>query len=223
MILVVIIISIIEALSGIFLLIFLSKRGSSSSRDPSKEIEKQLELLKNERAHIDALCATLTPRQVYQEKEAEMLQAQDTLKVEKGRVTITYAELETVEGRLRELHEIERELAASSLETQEELKILQARENELKAKAESLHSQIQASNQQIEMFASELETNEALQEEIARIQVELQQTQSQVTMLRQEIESGNRLYFALKRQYDALDIEYAQLYEKYALQIEGNQ
>jgi hypothetical protein len=31
-----------------------------------------------------------------------------------------------------------------------------------------------------------------------------------------QIEAGNEQYFILKQVYDALDIEYAQLYEKFA-------
>jgi hypothetical protein len=33
-----------------------------------------------------------------------------------------------------------------------------------------------------------------------------------------EIQKGNDQYFILKKRYDALDIEYAQLYEKFAEQ-----
>ena len=51
----------------------------------------------------------------------------ESLKTERGRITITQAELETVEGRLRELEEIDRELEASGLETKEEIIIIRER------------------------------------------------------------------------------------------------
>lgn len=147
---------------------------------------------------------------------AELLRLQEALKTERGRITITQAELETVEGRLRELEEIERELEASGIETKEELKILQKKEQELRSKNEALSAQIANSMAELDKIVTEIEMTVQMQEQVAGMKAELIQTESKIGDLLLQIEQGNEQYFAMKQRYDALDIEYAQLYEKFS-------
>jgi chromosome segregation ATPase len=149
-------------------------------------------------------------------KGREMRTLREALKTERGRITITQAELETVEGRLRELEEISRELEASGLETKEELNILKKKEKELTNKNDALKAQIATSMEQIDQLLSRLEMNASMLEQVETTKAQLIQSQEKIDTLMMGIEQGNEQYFILKKRYDALDIEYAQLFEKFS-------
>ena len=134
----------------------------------------------------------------------------------RGRITITQAELETVEGRLRELEEIERELEASGIETKEEINILEKKQADLASKNQTLQGKISESTQKLEAILGEMEFTAQQQEQIDAMKSQLLQTQEKIDTLLVQCEEGNQQYFILKQRYDALDIEYAQLYEKFA-------
>jgi chromosome segregation ATPase len=144
--------------------------------------------------------------------------ARESLKAERGRVTITQAELETIEVRLRELDEISRELEASMTETKEEIKILQRKEGELSNKNAQLKTQIAESVSKIDAIMSEIEMSSQMQEHITGMKAEVVKAEEQIETLFTQITAGNEQYFILKKRYDALDIEYAQLYEKFSEQ-----
>jgi chromosome segregation ATPase len=144
--------------------------------------------------------------------------ARESLKAERGRVTITQAELETIEVRLRELDEIARELEASMTETKEELKILQRKEGELSTRNQQLKAQIAESVSKMDAIMSDIEMSAQMQEHITRMKGEIVKAEEQIETLLAQITAGNEQYFILKKRYDALDIEYAQLYEKFAEQ-----
>lgn len=181
---------------------------------------KDLNRFKDERNELDqklrGLYGALVDLAEARSKVKEAKSFEDALKAERGRVTITQAELETVETRLRELEEIERELEASSIETNEELKVLKARQEELSKKNGSLKSQLDVTTQQMEMIISEIQLTAAQQEALNQIKTELVLTQQRIDLLMLQIEQGNEQYFILKHRFDALDIEYAQLYEKFS-------
>jgi chromosome segregation ATPase len=159
----------------------------------------------------------LDPSQIKDQAKAYLI-ARESLKAERGRVTITQAELETIEVRLRELDEIARELDASMTETKEEMKILKRKEGELASKNESLRGQISDSTTKMDAIISEIELSAQMQEQVVSLKAELAQAEVQIENLMGEIQKGNDQYFILKKRYDALDIEYAQLYEKFAEQ-----
>jgi chromosome segregation ATPase len=141
--------------------------------------------------------------------------ARESLKAERGRFIITQAELESVELRLRELDEVNRELEASTLETKEELKILQKREGDLKTKNEELRVQIADSTTKLEALMSEIEMSVQMQEHVKVMRADLLKSEQQVETLMNEIQKGNEQYYISKRRYDALDVEYAQLYQQF--------
>lgn len=146
---------------------------------------------------------------------SEVNVARESLKAERGRVIITQAELESVEVRLRELDEVNRELEASTLETKEEIKIFQKREVDLKTKNEELRVQIADSTTKLEVLMSEIEMSVQMQEQVKFMRADLLKSEQQVETLMNEIQKGNEQYFISKRRYDALDVEYAQLYQQY--------
>jgi|APGre2960657423_1045063.scaffolds.fasta_scaffold124868_1 chromosome segregation ATPase len=141
--------------------------------------------------------------------------ARESLKAERGRVTIAQAELDMIEVRLRELEEITRELEASTTETKEELKILQRKEEDLKSKNDHLRIQIAETTSKMETIMSEIEMSAQMQEQVLKLRGDLLQSEEQGQTLLNEIQRGNEQYFILKRRYDALDVEYAQLYQQF--------
>lgn len=152
-------------------------------------------------------------------KEVKLLQ--ESLKAERGRITITQAEIETVEGRLRELEEIERELEASNLETNREYEILKKKEEELRGKNEALKTQAGLAIPPLEAVVAAIPADEEQKTQILQMRTELTESSTTIDTLLAEIHEGNDQYKVLKTRYDALDIEYAQLYEKFTVAEEG--
>jgi len=167
-------------------------------------------------AKVQELFGRMVPMEEVREKGRALKLLQESLKTERGRITITQAELETVENRLRELEEISRELEASGVETKEELNILKKKEKELTTKNENLKQQIAASMAQIDEMLTQLQLNAELAAQVEAMKADLLATQEKIDTLLLEIEQGNEQYFVLKKRYDALDIEYAQLFEKFS-------
>ena len=193
--------------------------GSKSARVTQTNLtrlQQEFDLKKEAYGQLAKAQDQLLPFDVLHEKVIALKTMRDLLRVEKGRVTITQAELETVEGRLRELEEIERELNASALETKEELKILERKEKELVIKNDHLKSQLANSMGQFDKMLGDLPASEETKTQVEEMKVQLGESEKQIDTLMETIGSTNEQYFALKKRYDALDIEYAQLYEKFA-------
>ena len=193
------------------------RRGTGGA---SAKFRDELQQRRELKEQIEALYGQMTELDALRQQGRALLTFRESLKTERGRITITQAELETVEARLRELEEIERELQASGTDTQEEIKILEKKRNDLAGRNDNLKKQISASLAQMEAALGEIELSAQMQEQIAAIKTEVVQTQQRIDALLIEIEQGNEQYFLLKKRYDALDIEYAQLYEKFA-SVEG--
>jgi chromosome segregation ATPase len=193
----------------------LAKRGVGVDKNATileRERDTRTKLLEDIKAAYEKLVPVVAIRTALRELATQ----QENLRAEKGRITITQAELETVDTRLRELEEVERELEASGLETKEEINILKKKENELIAKNKALKDQIDASIQVMDTVMSEIEFSQEVQEKVTACKTELLQVEQNIATLILQIEQGNEQYFVLKRRYDALDIEYAQLFEKFS-------
>jgi len=165
---------------------------------------------------VKLLAAEMADGSELQAKVQELRLAKESLKTERGRITITQAERETVEGRLRELDEIERELEASGVETKEELTILQKKQKELGGKNDALKTQINSSVSQMDEILSQIGLTVQQTEQVQAMKSQIVQTEQKIDTLLLQIEQGSDQYFILKRRYDALDIEYAQLFEKFS-------
>lgn len=209
-------IAVIEALLALGAMYFIVARQAQSVTGALDDVVAAVKEREDLRDRVRGLLEAMVDPKEIGRKVKEFRTMRETLKTERGRVTITQAELETVEGRLRELEEIERELEACGVETKEELNILEKKEKELSAKNDALKSQISASSQQIDQLLSELQFSAEAQERVQAMKIELLQTQEKIDTLLFEIEQGNDQYFILKKRYDALDIEYAQLFEKFS-------
>ena len=195
---------------------FVISQRSSAARSSLKEVEGEVDKRAALKQEVEDIFADLVQLSNLKAVVEEIHSVQESLKAERGRIMITQAELETVEARLRELEEIEREFEASGLETKQELEILKKKQQELGSKNVTLKQKISDSTQQFNQLLTEIELNAQQQEQVQQMQNELIRTQEKIDALLLEIEQGNDQYFNLKRRYDALDIEYAQLYEKFS-------
>lgn len=213
---IVIIVGVVEAVALIFVLLKVIGVSESSGKRLDEEFAGRRSQYDEVKSKVNASLAELRPFEELAKLIAAAKIATDSLKADRGRVTITQAELETVETRLRELEEIERELEASNIETEEEVKILSKKEGDLTAKNAALKEQIRASSERIHALLDELKDNAVLQEQVQNMKTNLILCEQKAEEMVMQIELGNEQYFELKRRYDALDIEYAQLYEKFS-------
>jgi chromosome segregation ATPase len=213
---IVLVVGLIEAGVICFLLLKFVFASQGSSKETTAAIEQIRSNMAESSQKVESLFSELRPfAELHKLVNAAKI-ASDVLRADKGRVTITQAELETVETRLKELEEIERELEASGIETEEEVKILTKKEQELASRNNVLKEQIKASQQQMDTLLDELKDNAVAQEQIMGMRTALVNTELKSEEVVMQIELGNDAYFELKRRYDALDIEYAQLYEKFS-------
>jgi chromosome segregation ATPase len=197
-------------------IVFLRARAANAGRE--RVYANVLEEVEQKRAlwdQVQKLSSELADPKELAERIRNFAVARESLKAERGRVTIAQAELDMIEVRLRELEEIHRELEASTTETKEELRILQRKEDELKAKNDNLRVQIAETNSKMEVLLSEIEVSAQMQEQVVNLKAELLRSEEQVQTLLNEIQKGNEQYLILKRRYDALDVEYAQLYQQF--------
>ena len=215
MIFVYLIIALVEAVGLSAAVYFVLVRMKGGSGDVTGKLVAETEERRRLVDQMSACIEQLAPIQDVRAVVGQIFVVQEALRAERGRTTISQAELETVEGRLRELEEIERELEASGIETQEEFKILQKKEGELKAKNQALQAQISDSFSKLEALMGEVEFSAQAQEHMANIKSELLRTEQQIETILVQMEESNEQYFTMKKRYDALDIEYAQLYERF--------
>ncbi len=202
------------AVGGLFYL--LQKQKVASTGGALSVLEDRSKLVTSLKEKLEQLYGSMVELPSLIERAKELRSAQEALKAERGRITITQAELETIETRLRELEEIERELEASGIETKEELNILNKKQKDLTARNEALKAQIASSVQQLDQLLGQIEVSAQVQDQIQSMKGELLNTEMKITDLLTQIEMGNEQYFIMKQRYDALDIEYAQLYEKFS-------
>lgn len=198
--------------------LFLFRRAMGEGKEANagtSMLKEEISIKRELWERLDRLRQEMASPNEHERALSEVNVARESLKAERGRVIITQAELESVEVRLRELDEVNRELEASTLETKEEIKIFQKREVDLKTKNEELRVQIADSTTKLEVLMSEIEMSVQMQEQVKFMRADLLKSEQQVETLMNEIQKGNEQYFISKRRYDALDVEYAQLYQQY--------
>lgn len=156
----------------------------------------------------------LVPASHLEALRVEIAAEEETLRTEKGRVTIIQAEMEAVDLRLRELEEIAKELENSGVEAAREVEMLRARERDLEAQNAKLQEHLDTSMIQLDKLSHDLAGTEGATESLMRTKEEMEKVQLQLKFYEEQIGLVNRKYLDLKKAYDALDIEYAQLYEK---------
>jgi chromosome segregation ATPase len=202
-------------LAVIFFVVFTKARGmNEANREISEHLEDEIRQKRELVVAIDEAREELVSEDEFHLLARKYQVALDILKEEQDKYVIAQAELESLDKRLRELDEVSRELEASSTESKEELKILKKKQGELKHKNDELKVQIQDSVKKIEELVAEIELTVQMKEQVARMKSDLVSTEERIDSTMTEIDSINEQYFRMKKKYDALDVEFAQLFQQ---------
>lgn len=197
-------------------LTFFLMKGGNQSGEIEKEVEKASSSLQDLLARLESVKPRVVEIIQVLPLVKELQSLDEELKSKNVKVSIALSELEAVEFRLQELDEIRREVEVSAAEIKDELRAFQEREAELRSRREELESMLQASVEKMSTITSELSMSAEMQIQIERMQGELVSTQDQCDKLLGQIQQGNEQCIAMKQRYNALDIEYALLYERFA-------
>lgn len=211
----------ILSLAGAIAPIFLNvrNRGGVSAGALSK-VEQEFVKRENFKTELEGMYENMVDLGSVRRLVQDVKVAQEALKAERGRITIMEAEVETVEQRFRELEEIERELEASSVETKNEYGILKKKEEDLTEANKTLSGQLGALGAEADKILASIKLSPADRESVKNMKADLNEAVSQISLLLAQISGGNEQYLLMKKRYDALDIEYAQLYEKFSVSDE---
>jgi chromosome segregation ATPase len=84
----------------------------------------------------------------------------------------------------------------------------------MRDKNNSLRGQIADSLAKMDALIEEIELTAQMQNQVAFMKSELLKSEEKIQTMLNQIQDTNEQYFNLKRRYDALDVEYAQLYQQ---------
>lgn len=132
----------------------------------------------------------------------------------KSAIAAVEAQQLSVESRLREIEELEREMESNSIEAQRELELLRDQEKAMREETERLRQRVNSSVEMLEQLLVELSSSQSAVDKLTNAKTELLNTESKIDYYSEGISQLNSQYMELKKGYDALDIEYAQLYER---------
>jgi uncharacterized membrane protein len=84
----------------------------------------------------------------------------------------------------------------------------------MRSKNDQLRDQIADSLAKMEGLITEIELTAQMRNQVAVMKSELLRSEEKIQTMLNQIQQSNEQYFNLKRRYDALDVEYAQLYQQ---------
>lgn len=187
----------------------------------AKIFRENLQVIKTEKVKKEGIAKEFcdlmlgfAERGVFEKQQDKLLELEGDLKAESSRFAIAQAELESVKTRLDELEEMARELEASSLEMTRELDTLRNQERDLGEQTSKLRVELDSSLEELDRLLEQLSHNQAAVTTLNKTKTEFLESQEKVMWYQERISEININYVQLKKAYDALDIEYAQLYEK---------
>lgn len=146
--------------------------------------------------------------------KASLVDFENQINTERGKCAVAEAELDALDVRLRELEELRRELEVSNMDAIKEVEMLRTQERDISNQNEAINAQLQSSVEQIDILLDVLHANVGAVTQLNKTRNEMIQTEKSIAYYEEEIAKINQQYVGLKRAYDALDIEYAQLYKK---------
>lgn len=185
-------------------------RSGLENKNLIKEIETKKELLK--RMGVASLGLIQAQGVVALRQQQSLIR--DQIASEEQSAVILNTENATLDGRLRELEEAERELEISSFEAAKELAELRSEEDRIAHRNMKMRQELTDSLGKIDTLLSQLQHSREAVDRLSKAKSELVNMEEKIDWYEQEIIEINGRYGALKNAYDALDIEYAQLYEK---------
>ena len=175
-----------------------------------QELSKKREIMEE----LAQLALGLVSPETLTKFDSDLTAAEEALRTEKGKVTITEAEIEAVDLRLRELEELKKEIEVSAVEASRELEMLRSQQREISSRNEELRLKLEETQHEIDLMMGALSHSAQATEELRKAKLTLAEYQKKMDWYTEQIAVLNEKYMMLKKAYDALDIEYAQLYEK---------
>ncbi|MCC6221132.1 MAG: hypothetical protein IT291_07830 [Deltaproteobacteria bacterium] len=177
----------------------------------NEEINKKKEVLDE----LGRLALGFIPKDEYDRTCEEVTKFEEQIRGEQAKVTITQAEFDAGEARLRELEEVDRELEASALEAAREIDMLRTQENDIRKRNAELVGQLNKIHNRVDQLIEELEHCQEAVDRMVKVKAELVEIQQKIEWYTEQTSVINQQFIDLKHAYDALDIEYAQLYDKH--------
>lgn len=160
------------------------------------------------------IAAGMVSPEIVHEAEKQRDEVVERLTEVKSEIAAVEAKQLIVESRLREIEELEREMENNSIEAQRELELLRDQEKTMREETERLRQRVNNSVEMLEQLLVELSSSQSAVEKLTSAKTELLNTESKIDYYSEGISQLNSQYIELKKGYDALDIEYAQLYER---------
>lgn len=200
-----------------YLVVTIKKNAPSIDPQLVRNLEIATEELETKKRLIGELriaAQGLVDPQKVEDVSKQVEEIEEQVKAASGKITISEAEIEALDVRLRELNELKRELEISSLEAAKEIELLKSKERELAEQNSQLKEQLSNTYLSLDNLLSELANSASAVESLSKAKAELIAAEAKISYYLEHTAIINAEYVKLKRAYDALDIEYAQLYEK---------
>lgn len=121
------------------------------------------------------------------------------------------------EAELKELRELEAELETSESQAKEHLLVLEEENKRMQVENEELLDRLQETLSTLDKLMVELEEIKGAAEQLNEAKTQMLESQGKIEFYETDIQQISQNTIDLKSAYDALDIEYAQLYEKQVL------
>lgn len=188
----------------------------SNLENAQNEYETKKKFLENIAVSVPGLIS----QEDLEEYKASLVVFENQIAIEKGKCSISEAELDALDVRLREIEELRRELEVSNMDAIKEVEMLRAQERDMSNQNQAIKDQLQSSLEQIDILLDVLHASAEAVDQLNKTKNEMIEVEKNITYYESAIANINQQYVALKRAYDALDIEYAQLYEKRQLELE---
>ncbi|MCS6894076.1 MAG: hypothetical protein NZO16_05880 [Deltaproteobacteria bacterium] len=194
------------SLSVTVLASLLLKKKFSRSSDLTIKLS-QLDDLRGRIENLKLEIKTLIPKQDANELVTILEEFANLERLEKSKFNIASLELSSLEGRLREFSDIEQELESSALETRDLVKSYQTAWDEITTKSSNIRNNLN--------IALEALNNLFSSDESAKLSDNIEKFLDEIISYELVVKSALDCISKLKTRFDALDIEFAELYERF--------
>ncbi|MDR2337542.1 MAG: hypothetical protein LBE20_02705 [Deltaproteobacteria bacterium] len=147
-------------------------------------------------------------------KEGEFFELKKTKEFAERNYLELKENVEMVKQKIADLDAITSELRTTMLESSQEMDMLRTQENSLRAKTSELKLELDRVLKKCDQLMIDFSSSQDLVQALQKIKAEVLESQDKIFWYQEKITEINLNYMQLKRVYDALDIEYTQLYER---------
>ncbi len=186
----------------------------SSPQDSYQESIESLDKLVLERRNILKEIAVfvlgLVDPLYYQELNKQVTELKEQLAAKKLKIQTVENEINKTETNLKDVAEVNQELEMSQIDSQKEIDLLKAQETDISNQNAWYKQELQNVVKNVSESLAKIEGSKSL---IDNLSTQTAKADQKARYFQSEIELLNKKYLEIKNQYDALDIEYAQLYE----------